>query len=280
MEYCEPCMYSHEKIERTIAAGTNEEKHQMLLGIAYYEADLDYAFGIIRGYCLDFSNPALQGLAVQCMTYLAMFHSNFPVEEAKQIFHLIIDSKNSNKLEIIGRMSDVLDDLANFVPDIYSYIVATYPDYCKSIDLMIMRYEWRSDVKECRDRYELQDGSRKEAAKIIKLMKNILRTRDCDKNNFDYVLSVIKGYCFDQDVFLRILALKSLLFLIRICNSAPFEEIKQIFSMVIEKRIADSSDMIKCMHDVLGTLSVYEPKFYESIAAEYPEYFKKICLEA
>ena len=132
MEYHEPEMYSHEKVEEIIRVGTIKEKHYMLVGVAYHEQDFNYAFNIIKDHCFS-ANISLQGLAIECISHLARIHSFLPQEETIDIFSKIIDGPTCSEVEIMGRMDDAIGDLSIYTPEIYKLIKTKYPEYCKKI---------------------------------------------------------------------------------------------------------------------------------------------------
>jgi hypothetical protein len=132
MKYHEPEVYSHEEVESIIKTGKGEEINNMLIGVAFNEPDLHYAFNVVKKYCFV-SDVFLQGLAIECIADLARIHGSIPINETKEIFSKIIESNISTEQEIMYSFCNSLSDLSVFVPEIYQSIKTKYPDYCKKI---------------------------------------------------------------------------------------------------------------------------------------------------
>lgn len=136
MEYEEPGIYTKAQIKHIVDSNDHEALSKMLVGVAFNEKDLAFAYGIICNY-LNHDDEQITGLAIICLAHLARIHGHVPEVQTINFLRNIINS-NRGKINIIkGRICDAIGDFSIYQPPIYDKLLAEFPEYFKSLGFKV-----------------------------------------------------------------------------------------------------------------------------------------------
>ena len=132
MNYEEPKKYSKSEIELIIFNNNYEAISSMLVGVAFNEEDLAFAYSVINNF-LNHENVEIVGLSIICLAHLARIHGKIPKDETINSLRIIINSKNGSSDAIKGRVGDAVGDFSVYQPEIYSTLIKEFPNYFREL---------------------------------------------------------------------------------------------------------------------------------------------------
>jgi hypothetical protein len=128
----EPKKYSREEVELIISNNKPEMLSAMLVGIAFNERDLNYAYKIITSF-LNYSDLEVVGVAIICIAHLARIHGHINQNETLNYFREIIKGENGGNDIVMARVGDAVGDFSVYQPDLYNALTKEFPIYFKNL---------------------------------------------------------------------------------------------------------------------------------------------------
>lgn len=119
MKYVEPKWYSHIEILKIKKENDTNQIMDMLIGVAFNEDDLEFAFNICSEY-IDSEHDIIVGTALESLAHLARRFKSLPNMELKKIIRKC--EKRLPSEEINGGLYLLKNDLEVFCPNIYAKI--------------------------------------------------------------------------------------------------------------------------------------------------------------
>ncbi len=133
MQYHQPRSYSHDEINKIISSNDSNEVCFMLVGVAYYERNLEYAYNLISQF-ISHDDLEISTLAISCLADVARVHDGLPIEKTINLLEEIIIGPNGSNEEIKNNVLWVVSELTVFQPEISNALLEKLPKYFEGVE--------------------------------------------------------------------------------------------------------------------------------------------------
>ncbi len=108
-----PLPISKEQLIKIIKTDHYDEICNALIGMAFYEIDLNFCKDIILN-CVKFTNEDVRGASVLCIGHLARIHRSLPDE----LPTIVLNALNDKSKIVREQAANAMSDIRVFMPDL------------------------------------------------------------------------------------------------------------------------------------------------------------------